>query len=166
MIKIANLAQAQTLIATLIAAQNEIEVVSNEIVSVKGADGKVIGKRIELVMTGNGVGDATRRYFLRENSSMASALREVNEIITFAPKKDRGSDTYTIHFGLNEAAVKYVPEVVKEDKPKLSKEEALARRLEGKRIKKMERLAAQLEAANAPEDNGESTEEQPEAQAA
>lgn len=137
------LADIRAFILTAIALQNEITVVSSEIVSVKGLP----GKRIELVLEGAGVGNPTRRYFLRENSAFASAIEEAGIICNW-PDKARGVATYMGCFGMNEAAVNYeAPKPEKPAKVLLSAEEKKERRAAGKAAAKAKREA---EAAAAP----------------
>ena len=145
--KVRTLAEVQARVLELIAAQNEITVVSSEIVEIKGK-----GKRVELILSGAGVGDPTRRYFLRENSAFASGVAKTEGLIMHAPKKARGAATYQLNFGLNEAATTYeAPAPEKPAKVKLSAEEAKARRIAGKQAAKAAREAAAAEAAaNAP----------------
>lgn len=147
--KAKNINEVQTWVLEAIAKQNDITVVSAEVVEVK-FDGKR-GKRLELVLTGAGVGDATRRYFLRENSAFASGLIEAG-ITSHYPKKDRGSNNYMTHFGINEGAVTFeAPAPAKPEKVLLSEDEKKARRAAGKAAAKAAREAAKAEAeANAP----------------
>lgn len=143
------LADVQAFVITAITGQSEVEIVSCEIVEVK-ADGKK-GKRVELVLSGAGVGNSTRRYFLRNNSLFASTIRGAEGLVMAAPKKSRDAATYQLNFGLNETFVNYEePAPAKAEKVKLTKEEARDRRIAGK-IAARQRREAEAAAAAAAE---------------
>jgi hypothetical protein len=147
-VKIKTLADVQAFVVGLIGAQNEITVVSSDIEDVRDG-GKILGKRVRLVLTGAGVGDPTRRYFLRENSAFATAI-EKSVVIMAAPKKERNSDQYILFFGLNEAAVSYkAPAPEKAKKELMTPEQRKQARLDGKARKRAEREAAAAAKAEA-----------------
>jgi hypothetical protein len=148
--RVRNLTEAVAYVLAAIGEQNEIDVVSSEAVEVK-VDGKR-GRRIELILSGAGVGDPTRRYFLRENSAFATAIGRCEGLVMHAPKKARGSTTYQINFGTNADFVNYeAPAPEKAKKELMTPEARKQARLDGKARAKAARLAAEAEAAaNAP----------------
>lgn len=168
--KIRTLEGAKVIVLEAIGKQNAIEVVSCEIVEVNGknaAGDKVRGKRVELVLKGDGVGSSTRRYFLRENSAFASTIEGVG-LFSHAPKKDRNAGEYQMFFGLTENVVSFEPPAPpKAEKVKMSPEERAAARLAGKQRKRAERdaaaaAAAEAAAAGTVEGAEDATVEQPE----
>lgn len=153
--KVRTLADVQARVLELAQAQagSEINVVSAEITQNKH------GKRVELILSGAGVGDPTRRYFLRENSAFASGVRGTEGLVMFAPKKARGAETYQLNFGLSESATQWMPEPpAKAEKVLLTPEERKARRMEGKAAAKAKREAEAAAAAAATAEASSETE--------
>lgn len=149
--KITTIAGALALVSTQIALQNDIEVVSAEIVNVKG-DGAPNGKRIHLRLQGEGIESSTRRYFLRTNSAFATMLADTG-LHLGAPKMERGAKVYDLYVALTpELAGWQPPAPPKAEKVKLSPEERKQRRQDGKaaaRARRASEAAAEAEAAAA-----------------
>lgn len=145
---IKTLADVQSFVLERIALQNEITVVSADIEDVRDG-GKILGKRIRLVLAGAGVEHPTRRHFLRKNSAFASAIRD-SVVLMHAPKKERHAAEYVLFFGLNANAVSYeAPAPAKPEKVKLTAEEARDRRIAGKIAARQRREAEKAEAEKA-----------------
>lgn len=144
--RITTLAGALALVGTAIASQNDITVVSNEIERIKG-EGAPKGSRVHLVLSGAGVGDPTRRYFLRNNSAFSSLIEEVG-LFMGSPKKARGDDNYHLYFGLTEELATWQPAPPpKAEKVKMSKEDQAAARQAGKAAARARRAAEAAAAA-------------------
>lgn len=148
--RITTLAGALALVGTAIASQNDITVVSNEIEKITG-EGAPKGSRVHLVLSGAGVGDPTRRYFLRNNSAFASLIESVG-LFMGSPKKARGDDNYHLFFGLSEDLANWQPAPpAKAEKVKMSKEDAAAARQAGKAAARARRASEAAAAAEAGE---------------
>ena len=143
--RITTLTGALALVGTAIASQNDITVVSNEIEKLPAGAPK--GSRVHLVLSGAGVGDPTRRYFLRNNSAFASLIESVG-LYMGSPKKARGDDNYHLFFGLTEDLANWQPAPPpKAEKVKMSKEDAAAARQAGKAAARARRASEAAAAA-------------------
>lgn len=148
--KISTLAGVLALVSTAIVSQNDITVVSAEIEKVTGKDAPK-GSRVKLILSGDGVGDATRRYFLRENSAFSTLIEDAG-VFMFAPKKERGTDTYILYFGLNQDVVSYLPAPEpKAERVKMTPEQRKEARSAGKAAARLRRASEAAAAAEAGE---------------
>jgi hypothetical protein len=114
------IATATAKIVEVLGSANEVTIVSTDAVDIRDGS-KYLGKKITVVLEGAGVGDPTRRYYLR-NTRMKK-ITEGGEIFAKAPKKARGTNQYIIEFALNQNVLDYTPPApVKEDKPEVKDE--------------------------------------------
>jgi hypothetical protein len=114
------IATATAKIVEVLGSANEVTIVSTDAIDIRDG-GRYLGKKIQVVLEGAGVGDPTRRYYLR-NTRMKK-ITEGGEIFAKAPKKARGVNQYLIEFALNQAVLDYTPPApVKEDKPEVKNE--------------------------------------------
>ncbi len=141
--KTLTIAAAQLLIGTALAAQNDLTIVSSEVVDVRDGN-KFLGKRIVVTLSGDAVDNPTRRYFLRNNSASSTTIADAG-IFMNAPRKARNEKNYVMHYALNEAAATFAPPApAKEVKPT---------RAEKKAAKQAELEAAAAAAAEAAGDS-------------
>lgn len=151
--KITTFKGAENFIRTSINDQNDVDIVSLTVedVDAKVDDTRVRGQRIRLELSGAGIEDPTRRYFLRNNSRFASSLEDVG-LHMHAPKKERNTTTYIMFIGMTENVVSYEPPApAKAEKVLLTAEQRKERRLAGKQAKRLERAAAAAQAAESGE---------------
>lgn len=144
---------AQNFIRTALSKQNDVEIVSMTVekVDAKVGEDRVRGERIRLELSGAGIDDPTRRYFLRNNSQFASGLEDVG-LHLFAPKKERNTTTYVMFIGMNESVVNYAPPApAKAEKVLLTADERKERRLAGKAAARALRASAAAQAAESGE---------------
>jgi len=145
--RISTLAGALALVSAAIVDQNDIDVVSATIE--KLPTGAPKGSRVQLTMSGEGVDNPTRRYFLRNNSAFATLVEDAG-LFMGSPKKARGVVTYSLYFGLTEELANWQPEpAAKVAKVKMTKEESAAARLAGKIAARQRRASEAAERAEA-----------------
>lgn len=146
--KVSTITGVLNLVLAAIKGQNDITVVSSEIEKLDGSiKGQPKGERVRLVLTGAGVGDSTRRYFLRNNSAFASLVEGAGAHVG-APKKSREDSNYTLYFATDAKVAGWQPAPEpKAEKVKMSKEEKAAARQAGKARARAERAAAAVREA-------------------